>query len=194
MVSALLALTACNNHESVRPSEAAKPVPPAANSAETHAKQAVQLFFQACIVTGADEDKLVAFATQAKLSALNEAQKREFNFEPQARQVWGAHTQEGGLFFLVSGKQYCSVNAHTADPKTIEQEMAQLATQTADSLGVKAKKVKEEALPNIPTAKQTAYVLQQTGRPNGILLTVYTDSNPQAASQADLNLRLVVTK
>lgn len=194
MVSALLALSACNNHESVRPSEAAKPVPPAANSAETHAKQAVQLFFKACVGTGGDEDELSAFATQGKLLALNEAQKREFNFEPQARQVWGVHTQEGGRFFLVSGKQYCSVKAKTADPQTIEQEMAQLAAQTADSLGFKAQKVKEEALPNIPTAKQTAYALQQTGQPNEILLTVHTDSNPQAAAQAALNFRLVATK
>ena len=154
----------------------------------------MQLFFKACVATGADEKALAAVAAQAKLLALNEAQKQEFNFEPQARQVWGAHTQEGGRFFLVSGKQYCSVKAKTADPQTIEQEMAQLAAQTAASLGFKAEKVKEEALPNIPTAKQTAYVLQQTGQPNEILLTVHTDSNPQAAAQAALNFRLVAAK
>lgn len=194
MVSALLALSACNNHESGRPSEAAKPAPPAANSAEIHAKQAVQLFLQACVATGAGEDELVAFATQAKLLLLNEAQKRAFNFEPQARQIWGAHTQEGGRFFLVSGKQYCSVKAKTADPQTIEQDMAQLAKQTADSLDFKAEKIKEEALPNLPTAKQTAYVLQQTGQPIKILLTVHTNSNPRAAAQAALNFHLVAAK
>ena len=195
MVSALLALSACNNNESGRPSEAAKHAePPAANSAETHAKQAVQLFFKTCVATGADEKALAGVAAQGKLLLLNEAKKQEFNFEPQARQVWGAHTQEGGRFFLVSSKQYCSVKAKTADPQTIEQEMAQLAAQTADSLGFKAQKVKEEALPNIPTAKQTVYALQQTGQPNEILLTVHTDSNPQAAAQAALNFRLVAAK
>ena len=194
MVSALLALSACNNHESGRPSEAAKPAPPAANNTETHAKQAVQLFFKTCVATGADEKALAGVAAQGKLLLLNEAKKQEFNFEPQARQVWGAHTPEGGRFFLVSGKQYCSVKAQAADPQTVEQEMAQLAEQTAASLGFKAEKVKEEALPNIPTAKQTAYVLQQTGQPNEILLTVHTDSNPQAAAQAALNFRLVAAK
>ena len=194
MVSALLALSACNNHESGRPSEAAKPAPPAANSAETHAKQAVQLFFKACVGTGADEKALAAVAAQGKLLLLNEAQKQEFNFEPQAQQVWGAHTQEGGRFFLVSGKQYCSVKAKTADPQTIEQEMAQLAAQTADSLGVKAEKVKEEVSPDIPTAKQTAYALQPKGQPNEILLVVHTDSNPQAPAQAALNFHWVPVK
>mgnify|MGYP006911811820 FL=1 len=194
MVSTLLALSACNNHESVRPSEAAKPPPPAANSAETHAKQAVQLFFKTCVATGADEKALAGVAAQGKLLLLNEAQKQEFNFEPQARQVWGAHTQEGGRFFLVSGKQYCSVKAKTADPQTIEQEMAQLAAQTADSLGVKAEKVKEEVSPDIPTAKQTAYALQPKGQPNEILLVVHTNSNPQAPAQAALNFHWVPVK
>ena len=113
MVSTLLALSACNNHESGRPSEAAKPAPPAANSAETHAKQAVQLFVKNCVATGADGKALAGVAAQGKLLLLNEAQKQEFNFEPQAQQVWGAHTQEGGRFFLVSASKSDSA-AHAA--------------------------------------------------------------------------------
>ncbi|OSI08331.1 putative lipoprotein [Neisseria animaloris] len=160
-------------------------------SEKTYAQQAVKLFHTACVGTGANEEKLSAWAEQAKLLELDEQQKRQFNFEPEAKRAWGIHSAEGGRFFLVSGKAYCSVKAKMADQATVESEMKALAEQVTDSMGLSKRVVKEGVLPNVPTAKQTVYALEKQGAPSGMMLSVYTDSSPEAGAQAGLNLRFI---
>lgn len=160
-------------------------------SEKIYARQAVKLFHTACVGTGENEAKVSAWAEQAKLLELDEQQKRQFNFEPEAKRVWGIHSSEGGRFFLVSGKAYCSVKAKTADQAAVEREMKALAEQTADSSGLSKRVVKEGVLPNVPTARQTVYALEKQGAPSGLLLSVYTDRSPEAGAQAVLNLRFI---
>lgn len=160
-------------------------------SEKTYAQQAVKLFHTACVGTGANEAKLSAWAEQAKLLELDEQQKRQFNFEPEAKRAWGIHSAEGGRFFLVSGKAYCSVKAKIADQAIVEREMKVLVEQVADSMGLSTHLIKEGVLPNVPTAKRTVYALEKQGSPSGMMLSVYTDSSPEAGAQAGLNLRFI---
>ncbi len=182
-IMALSALAACGKSGA----ENTAPEPPE----KLYARQAVQLFYKTCLDTAADETKLAAWAQQNKLPELDARQKREFNFEPEAKRVWGVHSKPDGRFFLASGSAYCSVKAKIADPATIESEIAALAAQAADSLGLQTSVVKEGALPNVPMAKQTVYALEKQGAPTDLLLAVYTDSRADAGAQAVLNLRFV---
>ena len=143
------------------------------------------LFFNACVATGADEAKLAALAAKGKMLELNSEQKQPFHFEPEAKRVWGVHSEAGGRFFLVSGKSYCSVKAKQADAEEIEAEMAEMAAKVAENFNLAHRIMSEEQL--APTIRQVVHTIAEQDGQKGILFSVYTHTDAKAGAQAALN-------
>ena len=155
------------------------------DAAKVHARQAAMLFFNACVATGANEAKLAALAAKEKMLELNSEQKQPFHFEPEAKRVWGVHSEAGGRFFLVSGKSYCSVKAKQADAEEIEAEMAEMAAKVAENLNLAHRIMNEEQLS--PTIRQVVHTIAEQNGQKGISFLVYTNTDAKAGAQAALN-------
>ncbi|MGL5467325.1 MAG: NMCC_0638 family (lipo)protein [Shewanella sp.] len=160
------------------------------NLPQIFAQQAANLFFNVCIKTLANEEKVIKVAEENKMLELNSEQKQEFNFETMAKRVWGAHSKDGGRFFIAAGKNYCSLKVKKVDTQLMQQQVEKIMTHIARESGSRYQKIKEGAIDGSATAKQIAYSLDKEGGAS-ILLVALVDSSDQAGAQGALNLHVL---
>lgn len=161
---------------------------------QTLGKEAVKIFYENCVLTAADSEKIIENAQKNQLFELSAKQKNQFQFSPLIQHVWGIHSAQGGQYFVESGEHMCSVKAHYADEATVRTEIRKMVDQSAIVHGLTYHLISDRSNVNQLPIKELVYVMQQANAPSQYLITVYTSMSHKTPVQATLNFRLLSAK
>ena len=70
----------------------------ASKNLQTLGKQTVRIFYENCVLTGANSQKIAEQSKKNQLFELSDKQKQAFDLS--AEHVWGVNTIEGGQYFV----------------------------------------------------------------------------------------------
>ena len=159
---------------------------------QTLGKQTVRIFYENCVLTGANSQKIAEQSKKNQLFELSDKQKQAFDLS--AEHVWGVNTIEGGQYFVETDKNRCSVKAHYADEMTVRAEVQNMVTQTAKQLGLTSQLVSDRDNVNQLPIKELVYTMQKADAASQYVVTAYTSMSDKTPVKATLNFRLIPVK
>ena len=148
------------------------------------ANAAAELFRQGCVAFDGAADKVLSFADNEKLTALNaeEIGRLPTGFvEPDALAVW-KKTQDGADYYLSLTGDSCSVKTARADENLIRKQFMVLVENPPKGLN---NELRTDQASESPIAiRQLSYAWRASGSPEETLLTVKTTPSDQLPVQA----------
>lgn len=173
-------LSACNRTDEAK-----------ANLMRHNATTAVAFFADACIETGADLQRMIAWAQQKGWHKLEKAELAEQPFgllAADAKNVW-LFRQDKDTTYYLSGDGNCRMQVTRADADTLQAGFAKLALQGRN--GVQAALRAENHTSTPFPFTQKIYSWWQPGSGSEVLLTANTSVSDFLPAQAALDYREV---